>query len=96
MKKFLLIAVAALLSLAGCSIGKVDTDKLQNAFKGPSMSDDTRAELARGVTALNSTNYQAALTSFNKVAYGAKMTKDQKEVIEDAIEKVKEHIKKGK
>ncbi len=92
MKKLRFIAVIALLALAGCGPPKVDTAALQGAFQ--SAPDEIKAELDKGITAINGTNFAAALPPLQKVAYGMKMTKEQRAVMEDTIARVRAHIKK--
>jgi hypothetical protein len=92
MKKLLLFPWPVLVGLmvwgaTGCSNREVDTAKLQAAFQ--SSDPGIRAELDKGIAALTVSNYSAALGPLNKVAYAAKLTKDQRLILEDSIKKVK-------
>jgi hypothetical protein len=86
---FLLFAVIVVPT--GCSNGNVDTAKLQSAF--PAALPAVQTNLDQGIAAINSGNFAAALPALQRVAFAAKMTSDQRVVIEDAIKKVKAKIK---
>ena len=75
----------------GCSNGNVDTAKLQSAF--PAALPDVQTNLDKGIAAITSGNYAAALPALQRVAYAAKMNADQRAVLEDAIKKVKAKAK---
>ena len=87
MKKMLLrlLLLAGLMTwgVTGCSNHEVDTAKLQTAFQ--SQTPEVRAMLDKGVAAIQAAKFSEALTDLQKVAYAAKMDKDQRLILEDAI-----------
>jgi hypothetical protein len=95
MKKMLLrlLLLAGLMTwgVTGCSNHEVDTAKLQTAFQ--SQTPEVRAMLDKGVAAIQAAKFSEALTDLQKVAYAAKMDKDQRLILEDAIRKVKAKAK---
>jgi hypothetical protein len=88
---FSLFATLAVWGPLGCSNGNVDTAKLQSAF--PSAVPEVQTNLDKGIAAINCGNFTAALPALQRVAYAAKMTPDQRAIIEDAIKKVKAKVK---
>jgi hypothetical protein len=76
-----LIAAAAL----GCAKPKIDTDKVRAAFQ--SLSADAKQNLEEGLTAIDQSNYVAAIKPLKKIAYTVKLDKDQRMLLEDTIAK---------
>jgi hypothetical protein len=91
MKKLLLrlLLVAGLMAWGGtgCSNREIDIAKLQSAF--PSATPEVRAQLDQGIAAINAGRFAEALPALQHVAYEAKMSKEQRLILEDAIRKVK-------
>ena len=77
--------------LTGCSNQEIDTAKLQSAFQ--SVTPEARAQLDQAVAAINAGKFSEALPALQHVAYAAKMNKDQRLILEDAIRKVKAKAK---
>ena len=95
MKKFLpklmLLAVLMAWCAAGCSNQEIDTAKLQGAFQAA--LPEVRAQLDQGVAAINAGKFSEALPALQHVAYAAKMNKEQRLLLLDAIKKVKAKAK---
>ena len=85
-----LIAAVAL----GCSNKNIDTAKLRAAF--PSLSGDAKDNLEEGLTAIDQSNYIAAVKPLNKVGYLAKLNKEQGLLLEETIAKVEAKAAKQK
>jgi triosephosphate isomerase len=94
MKKLLcLLAVVVGVILAGttgCSNKKIDAEKVRAAFQ--TAPDDIKAQLEKGLEAIKSTNYSAAVRPLEKVGYGTKLTKEQRDILVDTIKKVRARI----
>ena len=92
MKKALIaivIAVVAGFLLAnGCRDRSIDTAKLQGAFA--SAAADVKEQIDKGVAAITISNYSAALPPLQHVAYAAKLTKEQRLILETSILKLKD------
>lgn len=93
MKKrlFTFLAIAGLI-LAGCS-NNIDTAKVRAAFQ--SIPADQKTELEQGLAAIDAGKYKDALMPLRKVAYGAKLDKDQTDLLAKTIEKVRKKIADG-
>jgi hypothetical protein len=95
MKKLLqlplpVVAGLMLWGATGCSNREIDTVKLQSAFQ--SADPAIRAELDKGIAAITISNYSQALPVFRHVAYAAKLTKDQRVILEDSIKKLRARV----
>jgi hypothetical protein len=90
MKKRLILLLAmtglALLASPGCSDKNIDTAKVREAFQ--SLSGDARQDLEQGLTAIDQSNYVAAVRPLKKVALTVKLDKNQRLILEDTITKV--------
>ena len=75
----------------GCTNREIDTPKLQTAFQ--SAPPDVRAYLDQGITAIRAGKFSEALPALQHVAFAAKMSKEQRLILEDAIKKVKAKAK---
>ena len=95
MKKMLLplLLLAGLLAsgATGCSKQEIDTAKLQTASQ--SAPPEVRTYLDQGIAAIQAAKFSEALPALQRVAYGAKMSKEQRLLLEDAIKKVKAKAK---
>ena len=95
MKKLLLqlLLLAGLMAwgAAGCSKQEIDTAKLQTAFQ--SATPEVRTYLDQGIAAIQAAKFSEALPALQHVAYAAKMSKEQRLLLEDAIKKVKAKAK---
>jgi hypothetical protein len=78
-----LICVCAM----GCSNHNIDTAKVRAAF--PSIDGDAKAQLETGLSAIDSSNYVAAVKPLEKAAYEIKMDKNQRKILEDTLKKVR-------
>jgi hypothetical protein len=91
MKKLLLqfVLLASLLAwgATGCSNQEIDIGKLQSTFQD--VTPDARPYLDEGVAAIKAGKFAEALPALQHLAYAAKMSKEQRLVLEDAIKKVK-------
>jgi hypothetical protein len=98
MKKrlILLFALAGLAWLAapGCSNKSIDTARVRAAFQ--SASGETRDWLEQGLKAIDQSNYVAAVRPLKKVAYTAKLDKDQRIILEDTIARAEARAAKQK
>lgn len=95
MKKLLLplLLLAALMAwgATGCANKEIDTAKLQSSFQDA--TPEVRPYLDKGVAAIKAGKYAEALPALQHVAFAAKMSQEQRAVLEDAIKKVKARIK---
>jgi len=95
MKKLLLplLLLAGLMAwgATGCSNKEADTAKLQSSFQDA--TPEVRPYLDKGVAAIKAGKYAEALPALQHVAYAAKMSPEQRLVLEDAIKKVKAKVK---
>jgi hypothetical protein len=91
MLQLLLLAGLMAWGAAGCSNQEVDTVKLQSAFQ--SAPQDVRAKLDEGIADINAGKFSEALPALQHVAYAAKMSKEQRLILEGAIKKVKAKAK---
>jgi hypothetical protein len=80
-----IFAVASLIAAValGCAKPKIDTAKVRAAFQ--SLSADAKQNLEEGLTAIDQTNYAAAIKPLKKIAYTVKLDKDQRMLLEDTI-----------
>jgi hypothetical protein len=87
MKKrlILLLTMTALAGLAalGCSKKNIDTAKVREAFQ--SLTGEAKQNLDEGLAAIDQSNYVAAVKPLNKVAFLAKLNKDQRLLLMDTI-----------
>jgi hypothetical protein len=65
--------------------------KLQDAFQ--SATPEVRNYLHQGITAIQDAKFSEALPALQHVAYAAKMSPEQRLILEDAIKKVKARAK---
>jgi predicted negative regulator of RcsB-dependent stress response len=97
MKKrlFTLVAVAGLVCLAvvGCSNPNIDTAKVRAALQ--SIDAGQKAQLEQALTAIDAGKYNDALQPLRKIAFSAKLDKNQGKIIEDTIARVRAKIAKG-
>jgi phage gp36-like protein len=95
MKKLLLqlMLLAGLMAwgATGCSNQEIDTAKLQTAFQ--SATPEVRAYLDQGVAAIKAGKFTEALPALQHAAYAAKMSEEQRLILNDAIRKVKAKAK---
>jgi hypothetical protein len=91
MKKRLILLVAmtslAWLAASGCSNKNIDTAKVREAFQ--SLSGDARQYLDQGLKAIDESNYVAAVRPLQTLAYKVKLDKNQRDILEDTINKAK-------
>ncbi|HUC85825.1 MAG TPA: hypothetical protein VL970_11580 [Candidatus Acidoferrales bacterium] len=89
MKKRLLyvFAVSGLIAFAasGCSNKNIDTAKVRAAFQ--TLSGEGRQYLDQGLTAIDQSNYVAAVRPLRTLAYKVKLDKTQRDLLEDTITK---------
>jgi len=97
MKKrlFTLVAVASLafLTLVGCSNSNVDTAKVRAALQ--SLEPGQKEQLELALSAIDAGKYKDALLPLRKIAFGAKLDKDQSKILKDTLDKVQIKIAKG-
>jgi len=89
--QFLLLAGLLAWGATGCSNREIDTAKLQTAFQ--SAAPEVRSYLDQGVAAIHAGKFSEALPALQHVAYAAKMSQEQRLILEDAIKKVKAQAK---
>jgi hypothetical protein len=94
-----LIQISAITGLVvlvacGCSNKKIDTAKVRAAFQ--SLSGESKQYLEQGLTAIDQSNYLAAVKPLNKVGYLAKLNKEQGHLLEDTIAKAEAQAAKQK
>ena len=98
MKKRLILLSAmtalALLAAVGCSNKNIDTAKVRAAFQ--SLTGDGKRYIEEGLTAIDQSNYVAAVRPLKNVAYTVKLDKSQRAVLEDTIAKVEARAAKQK
>ncbi len=96
MKKrlFTLVAVAsvAFLALAGCSNSNIDTAKVRAGLQ--SIEPAQKAELEVALSAIDAGKYKDALLPLRKIAFGAKLDKNQSKILKDTLKKVQTKIAK--
>ena len=97
MKKrlFTLVAVASLafLTLVGCSNSNVDTANVRAALQ--SLEPGQKEQLELALSAIDAGKYKDALLPLRKIAFGAKLDKDQSKILKDTLDKVQIKIAKG-
>jgi hypothetical protein len=83
------VAMAAFVGFvgAGCSNRNIDTAKVRAAF--PAVDGDAKAQLETGLSAIDASNYVAAVKPLEKAAYEMKMDKTQRKILEDTLKKVR-------
>jgi hypothetical protein len=90
MKKrlILLSAVAGTVCLAaiGCSNKNIDTAKVREAFQ--SLSGEPKQQLEQALTAIEASNYVAAIKPLRGLGYSIKMDVKQRKILEDTMNKV--------
>jgi hypothetical protein len=92
MKKRLSIFVSmlTLLAVTGCSNKDIDTAKIRTAMQ--SLEEGQKAQLEAGLTAIEAGKYKDALLPLRKVAFGAKLSKDQGKLLKDTMDKLQAKI----
>ncbi len=78
----------------GCSNKNIDTAKVREAFQ--SLSGDARQNLEQALTAIDQSNYVAAVKPLKKVAYTLKMDKNQTLILQETIAKTEARAAKQK
>ena len=95
MKKILmpLLLLTGLMAfgVTGCSNKEIDTVKLRSVFQD--VAPEARTYLDTGIADIQAGKFTEALPALQHVAYAAKMNKDQRLLLEDAIKKVKARAK---
>lgn len=96
MKKLLLCLLPVVVGLmmwgaTGCSNREIDTVKLQGAFQ--SADQGIRTELDEGIADITASNYSGALVPLKHVSYAAKLTQQQRDILEDSIKKLQAKVK---
>jgi len=81
------LAAIALFALVGYSAtaGKIDTSKIQNAFKN---APAHQADLQNALKAVNSHDYPGALTSLQKIYSSPDITPEQKSATQDLVKEI--------
>jgi hypothetical protein len=91
MKKCLtiLIVVAGMMCLAaaGCSNKTIDTAKVREAFQ--SVTGPPKEQLDEALTDIDASNFTAAIKPLRTVAYSVRMDANQRQILEDTMNKVK-------
>jgi hypothetical protein len=85
-----LIAAVAL----GCAKQNIDTAKVRAALQ--SLAGDAKQNLEEGLTAIDQSNYVAAVKPLKKIAFTVKLDKDQRVILEDTIAKAEAKAAKQK
>ncbi len=80
------------LATAGCSHKTLDTAKIRATFESTSSKD----YIEQACQMIDQSNYVAALRPLKKVAYTAKLDKDQQLVLQDTLEMVQAKAAKQK
>jgi hypothetical protein len=96
-KRIISLAVAAGLvgaAAAGCSNSNIDTAKVRAAFA--SVQGDPKAQLDTALSAIEASNYVAAVAPLEKASYELKMDKNQREILMDTLRKVREKAARQK
>jgi hypothetical protein len=97
MKKRLLTFVAvaglAFLALVGCSNPNVDTAKVRAGLQ--SIGADQKVQLELALSAIDAGKYKEALLPLRKIAFGAKLNKDQSKILKDTLTTVQAKIARG-
>jgi hypothetical protein len=97
MKKWLLTVVAvaglAFLALVGCSNPNVDTAKVRAGLQ--SIGADQKVQLEQALSAIDAGKYKEALLPLRKIAFGAKLNKDQSKILKDTLTTVQAKIARG-
>jgi hypothetical protein len=89
--RLMLLAGLMAWGATGCSNQEIDTAKLQSAFQ--SAPPEVRAYLDKGVAAIQAGKFTEALPALQHAAYAAKMSQEQRLILNDAIKKVKAKAK---
>ena len=90
---FFAVAMLALLTQAGCSNPNVDTAKVRAALQSIEPAQKEQLEVA--LTAIDAGKYKAAILPLRKIAFGAKLDKDQNAILKDTLAKVQAKVAKG-
>jgi hypothetical protein len=91
-KQFVLLLLTV--AISGCSDKSIDTGKVRAAFS--SLTPDLKAELEQGLTAIDTSNYAAAIKPLEKVGYGAKMDKAQSALLKATLKKARQKADNAK
>lgn len=94
MKKRFVLLLLTVAMTGGCSDRSINTAKVRAAFS--SLRPDLKSELEEGLTAIETSNYVAAIRPLEKVGYGAKMDKEQKLILEDTLKKTRKKAAESK
>ena len=90
----LLAASLAPSGASGCADHTIHADKLQSEFQ--SASPEAKSQVDAAVADINAGKFAEALPVLQKVAFGAKMSKEQRDVLEDTVRKVREKVQSSK
>jgi len=96
-KRMIQILAAAGLSVVvalGCSQPKIDTAKVRAAFQ--SLTPDVKQNLEEGLSAIDQSNYVAAIKPLKKIAYTVQLDSNQRLLLEDTIAKAEARAAKQK
>ncbi|HEY3863097.1 MAG TPA: hypothetical protein VGO59_14540 [Verrucomicrobiae bacterium] len=88
------ISALAWMAVLGCSKNDIDTAKIRQAFQ--SVSGPAKDYLDQGLSAIDQTNYIAAVHPLKKMAYTLKLDNNQRLILEDTIAKVEAKAAKQK
>ena len=90
-RMFLMAAMAATLTLAGCSkSSSVDTSAMEKSFK--SAEPATQSDADKAVAAIKSADYAGALAQLQALAAKAKLTPGQQQAIKEVTAQVQKAI----
>jgi hypothetical protein len=90
---FVAVASLAFLTGVGCAPPKIDTAQVRTGLQ--SLGPEQQVQLDVALKAIDAGKYKEAVLPLRKVAFGAKLDGNQREIIEDTMKKVREHIAKG-
>jgi len=89
-----LLAVLVCVGAVGCSNSKIDTAQVRAAFA--SVQGDAKVQLDTALSAIDESNYVAAVAPLQKASYEIKMDKTQREILKDTLEKVRANAARQK
>ncbi len=95
MRRFISIfAIAGLIGWVapGCSEKKIDTAKVRSTFQATSVKDN----IEQACQMIDTSNYVGAIKQLKKIAYTAKLDKDQQLVLQDTLDWVQAKAAKQK
>ncbi len=76
--------------VAGCSDHAIHVEKLQAAFE--SSTPEVKGEIDKAAGEIKAGDFKSALATLQKVAFGTKMTAEQREILQDTIHKAGEKV----